>query len=198
MALIVAPPGSGKSGMVTLIPYVLQSKKVLVLTPSKIISEQLSADFGSPNLATSFFMKSGMYTEPRQLSPILETVHLALTQSDIHNIRVSNLVIVNAQKFGGRSATSLSNNSGRTQEQRDQVAGQLSRFDTIIVDEAHYYPAKTWKNILDFFEGKKVIFLTATPFRGNIPLKDLSPNIETVYEIENDKLEGKFVFKLFF
>ncbi len=36
--LIVAPTGAGKSGMIVLLPYVLESNRVLVLTPSKVLS----------------------------------------------------------------------------------------------------------------------------------------------------------------
>lgn len=45
--LIVAPTGSGKSGMIVLLPYCLESKKVLILTPSSIISNQLAEAFGN-------------------------------------------------------------------------------------------------------------------------------------------------------
>lgn len=44
--LIVAPTGAGKSGIIVMLPYVLESKKVLILTPSKVISEQLRDEFG--------------------------------------------------------------------------------------------------------------------------------------------------------
>ena len=36
-------------------------------------------------------------------------------------------------------------------------------FDTVIVDEAHHYPAETWKKIIDHFKQRKKVFLTATP-----------------------------------
>lgn len=44
--LIVAPTGAGKSGMIAMLPYVLESMKVLILTPSAIISNQLAEAFG--------------------------------------------------------------------------------------------------------------------------------------------------------
>ncbi len=40
-------------------------------------------------------------------------------------------------------------------------------FDLVAVDEAHHWPAKTWKNIVQHFHNAKVIFLTATPFRSD-------------------------------
>ena len=40
-------------------------------------------------------------------------------------------------------------------------------FATIVVDEAHHAPAKTYRDILGHFEGAKVLGLTATPDRGD-------------------------------
>jgi superfamily II DNA or RNA helicase len=106
-----------------------------------------------------------------------------------------NLVIVNAQKFGGKSGSSLS--SVKTIEDRQKVREQLQDFDTIIIDEAHHYPAKTWENIVNVFQGKMVVFLTATPFRGSLGNETsmkLLNSMEMVYEISSSELEGKSVF----
>lgn len=40
-------------------------------------------------------------------------------------------------------------------------------FGTIVIDEAHHAPAKTYRNILEHFTGAKVLGLTATPDRGD-------------------------------
>jgi len=177
--------------MVALIPYVLESHKVLVLTPSKIISDQLGADFGYPDLSksTPFMMKSGMFRENRQLKKLLETVNIAATQKEIDLMTASNLVIVNAQKLGGRAVNSLSTNL-KTPEQIRRSKDQLEEFDTIIIDEAHHYPASTWKNVVELFKGKKVVFLTATPFRGDSHMSDLDDKVEIVHEIFSRELEG--------
>jgi superfamily II DNA or RNA helicase len=46
ITLVVLPTGSGKSGIAALAPYVLNSSRVLVITPSVIITKQLAIDFG--------------------------------------------------------------------------------------------------------------------------------------------------------
>ena len=51
---------------------------------------------------------------------------------------------------------------GRRLDQWDPTS-----FATIVVDEAHHAPAKTYRKILDRFEGAKVLGLTATPDRGD-------------------------------
>src|SRR5690348_515073 len=40
-ALIVAPTGTGKSGMLTFLPFLLNSHRALILTPSHIITSQI-------------------------------------------------------------------------------------------------------------------------------------------------------------
>ena len=40
-------------------------------------------------------------------------------------------------------------------------------FSLIAVDEAHYYPAETWRQILEYFREAKLVFLTATPYRND-------------------------------
>ena len=46
IALVVLPTGCGKTGVAVLAPYVLGSQRVLVLTPSNAISEQIFKAFG--------------------------------------------------------------------------------------------------------------------------------------------------------
>ncbi len=41
VALVVLPTGSGKSGVIALVPYAMLANRVLVITPSVVISQQL-------------------------------------------------------------------------------------------------------------------------------------------------------------
>ena len=61
------------------------------------------------------------------------------------------LVVTNVQKSGGASGLTLAHLA--------QFAGS---FDLVIVDEAHHFPAITWRAIIDTFAHSKRIFLTAT------------------------------------
>ncbi len=95
----------------------------------------------------------------------------------------------NAQQFAGKAGLSLS--SIRTPEEQAIVREILADFDTVIVDEAHHYPAATWKNFVQVFKGKKVIFLTATPFHGTTVSMLMDKSLKKVYEIPISKLESK-------
>src|SRR5699024_7194210 len=52
------------------------------------------------------------------------------------------------------------------QGQRLQRFGR-EHFATVIVDEAHHATSKTYRAILEHFDGAKVLGLTATPDRGD-------------------------------
>jgi superfamily II DNA or RNA helicase len=45
IAIVVLPTGSGKSGIASLAPYVLNSRRVLIITPSIVISKKLFNEF---------------------------------------------------------------------------------------------------------------------------------------------------------
>ncbi len=151
------PTGTGKSGVAVLTPYVLGAKNVLVITPSRVITEQIYRDFCSDQ-GESFFERVGMANSEkfaRYLRP-----HGTRIDGGLNNPSSQlsfNLVVVNAQKFGTNANVDI---------------GEIPRnlFDLVIVDEAHHYPAPTWKNIIDHFENAQRVFLTATPFHRGGPI----------------------------
>lgn len=44
-AILVMPTGSGKTAVLMLAPYILQKKKILVVTPSAMVRGQIADDF---------------------------------------------------------------------------------------------------------------------------------------------------------
>jgi superfamily II DNA or RNA helicase len=72
----------------------------------------------------------------------------------------------------------------RTRFARDEFA-------TIVVDEAHHAPAKSYRGILGWFSGAKVLGLTATPDRGDrVGLKAAFESVAYQYEIRRAIEEG--------
>jgi len=187
-ALIVAPTGCGKSGMVAMLPYVLGSQKVLILSPAKIISQQLAEAFGHYTGIKSFFQKTAIGNVPDdRWRNFHEHVTLVEKSNQVIQQNMSNLVIVNAQKFGGNANSSLFNGD---QIVVDNVRQFFQQFDTLIVDEAHHYPARTWQAIVKLFEPlKKIVFLTATPFTGQG--KAILPNQQVTFRISREEIEGR-------
>lgn len=119
-----------------------------------------------------FFLEKTCYqTDQKKLKNFLEPVTIIQTTDQVRHLGcLGILVIVNAQKFGGRATTSLVHSN---KEIVNDVKAVFGHFDTLIVDEAHHYPAITWKRIVTKFgrrvDGtmKKIIFLTAAPYRSN-------------------------------
>lgn len=97
----------------------------------------------------SFLESRGVIEAAHRLSVLEEGLKILRTQ-DIAQMARRKLVIANAHKFGSTA------NVDMTQLPTD--------FDLVIVDEAHHYPAQTWRRIIDKFQHSRRIFLTATPF----------------------------------
>ena len=68
-------------------------------------------------------------------------------------------MITNAHKIGGKSSVAIEEINPRN-------------YDLVIVDEAHHYPAPTWKLLVDHFDSSKRLFLTATPEHNGKPILD--------------------------
>lgn len=97
----------------------------------------------------SFYEEIGLITG-KDRGQFHEHPLLIESTSQVSQIPNFNLVISNAHKFGVTSNTKIT-----------RVPADF--FDFIIVDEAHHYPANTWRNIVDHFQHQKKLFLTATP-----------------------------------
>ena len=48
-------------------------------------------------------------------------------------------------------------------------------YDLVIVDEAHHYPAPTWKTLVDHFPTSRRLFITATPEYKGKPILSHAP-----------------------
>lgn len=157
IALVVMPTGTGKSGVVALIPYALNSSKVLIITPSVLISTQIYADMCGEK---TFYEKRGICQKDRVpwlvQNGLLVNAPLGDDSGRVNDrFAREHLVIANAHKFGTSAGFDIGAFS-------DQL------FDTVIVDEAHHYPAETWRRIIDHFKDVKKVFLTATPSHRGI------------------------------
>lgn len=152
--------GGGKSLIAVLAAYACNTARVLVITPSEQVSQQLSADFvgsqGGSNAKDSFRVDCALVERgivkletPEQRINMLPPCGLLLDTRKIGACLPLPLMITNAHKIGGRRG-------------RVAIADIPRSYDLVIVDEAHHYPAKTWKLLVDHFDQSKRLFLTAT------------------------------------
>uniref|UniRef100_A0A914Q7R7 Helicase ATP-binding domain-containing protein n=1 Tax=Panagrolaimus davidi TaxID=227884 RepID=A0A914Q7R7_9BILA len=180
IGLIQIPTGGGKSGIISMLPYALGSHKVLVLSPGKVITKQLKSTFGGGDSSKSFLFEKKVISKDL-IVDVLPAVCAIKSSSEIAEMSKYEVVIVNAQKFSQTANPQIILNG----EHGKISADIFETFDTIIVDEAHHYPAKTWSDIIDIFNraDRKIIFLTATPN----PVAETS--YHKIFEISRNDLE---------
>lgn len=168
-AIIVMPTGSGKTAVLMMAPYVLESSKVLIVTPSIMVRGQITEDFH--NLKT--LCNATAFNENVKKPTIYELMH-TYSQEELRNIIDSDVIIATPI-----CALSLSEN----EEARNQ-------FDLVLIDEAHHVPAKTWEQILINMSTAKHILFTATPFR--LDKKEIKGDMIFTYPLSMAYSEGIF------
>ena len=143
-AIVVMPTGSGKTAVLMMTPYVLESLKVLIVTPSTMVRGQTTEDFETLKTLCQATVFNDNVHKPK----VYELKH-TYSEEEFQNIINSDVVIATPH-----CALSISEN----QEVKN-------RFDLVLIDEAHHVPAKTWEQILINMSTAKHILFTATPFR---------------------------------
>ncbi|MED0716106.1 DEAD/DEAH box helicase [Aeribacillus composti] len=167
--IIVLPTGTGKTGVIGLAPYEISDGRVLVITPSLIIREGISDDFDT-RTPFNFWTQRNVIINDENL-PVVYRYAGYSSPADkkrvLKYLNNANIVIANIHKvYNPQSEKSLVNILDK------------DFFDMIIIDEAHHSAAESWLKTLEHFNAKKIVKLTATPFRSD----DKELEGEIVYE----------------
>lgn len=189
IALVVLPTGCGKTGVAVLASYVLNASRVLVVTPSLIISRQIDDAY------EHFLVKRGIINEedrhlyvPQKM--LITKSEQLVTSGDLGQqtlrteVQQADLLITNAHKIGEKSKVKV-----------EDIPADC--FDLVIVDEAHHYPAKTWKQLIDHFPNSKKIFLTATPEHDGRPILT-EPSYQCYQLSQDDAVKDGVIRKVLF
>ncbi len=169
VALVVLPTGCGKTGVAVLSAYILSANSVLVVTPSLAVTDEIGKNFSDHE--NSFLVKRG-FVQKKNARKYLPSTSIIKDAKEIRTSFNNDLMVVNAHKVKSKQpGTVLIEDIPKDQ------------YDLVIVDEAHHYPADTWKLLIDHFSGSKRLFLTATPYYKGKPLTFFpdpsnSPNLE--------------------
>ena len=95
------------------------------------------------------------------------TCTLITNTGQIKNSLHNELLIVTAHQVAGNSRVKIQDISPEN-------------YDLVIIDEAHHYPAPTWRTIVNHFSSSKRLFLTATPYHRSTQgyiLKDIEAHL---------------------
>lgn len=146
-AIITMPTGSGKTAVLMATPFLLRATRVLVVTPSRLVREQIAERFA-------------------QLDPLraLGVIDRRLTLPDVREVRER---ITSASKWESLRTSDVI--VGTPQSLSPGMPGVVvppdDLFDLVLVDEAHHSPAPTWADLLERFPRAQRVLFTATPYR---------------------------------
>lgn len=190
IALTAMPTGSGKTGVICCLPYYLGAsqgisfrKPVLVIAPNLEIASQLegqilpSKNNPDANFLCSRELIASNLSEDEISDALPKGVKIEETKELSTNpkyLMQKDVIIANAQKFlKGEWETVLPD---------DLV-------QMVIVDEAHHFPAPTWRRIIDKFKNHALVaFFTATPFRTDQkPVVDGEPAYRLPLKVARDR-----------
>jgi superfamily II DNA or RNA helicase len=172
-ALIAMPTGTGKTAVMIVLSYAFKAKKVLVITPSMLVREQITKQFKDPKLLIDNGIISGENILPR-------VYELASIENDA--IRWQEIIRDHDVVVGIPGTIS--------QIQNIETTIGRDSFDFVFIDEAHHSRADSWMNILKTFSSAKQILLTATPFRRD--KKDIRARLVYNYPLKQAFEDGLF------
>ena len=169
-AIVAMPTGTGKTAVIMMTPYLLEAKRVLLVSSSRLVRSQITEDFAALSTLKELKVLPAEMAAP-SVFEIEERIKLkeswtALKEHDV-------LVAI---------PTSVS------PAIKEVAKAPKNFFDLILIDEAHHTPASTWEAILQRNPKAKKILFTATPFRSD--LKELPGRLIYVYPVKRSYDEG--------
>lgn len=180
--IVILPTGTGKTGLMRILPYGISNGRVLIITPSLIIREGISDEFDTRSPYNFWTEKNVIYNDD-DLPNVYRYTGFGTSAADKKRVmgylEESEIVIANIHKVYSTSS-------------KKTLASLLDEnfFDMIIIDEAHHAEADSWIKALDNFSAKKIIKLTATPFRSD--LRELEGDIVYEYTM-SDAISNKYI-----
>lgn len=146
-AIVTMPTGSGKTAVLISLTYVLRATRVLVITPSRLVREQIAEE-----IATLKTLKElGAFSADQVCPKVISIQHKATSLEAWNAMREFDVVVATVQSISPGL---------------DGIpTPPADLFDLVLVDEAHHSPAQTWQAVLEHFKEAKRVLFTATPFR---------------------------------
>lgn len=149
--LVQLPTGAGKSALIAAMGFGLANGKVLILVPNVKLSKDMEKDLDIIHNPQSSYARFGIIP-PADLADLqLFVLRLdgTINKGDIDDHQI---IVANYQQ--------LHDVEKWFKDKKDAI-------DLIVIDEAHHQSADTYQEIIRFFDGTKIVGLTATPFRSD-------------------------------
>lgn len=146
-AVVVLPTGTGKTAVLQMVPFLWASGRVLVLTPSRLVRDQIVAGFSQLQLLKTL----GVLPSDIALPNVAGIRSRVDSLRDWDSYREFDVVVTTPMS----ASPSI---EGVPHPPKDL-------FDLVMVDEAHHSPAVSYASLLGAFPDSRKAFFTATPFR---------------------------------
>lgn len=171
-AIVTMPTGSGKTAVLASLAFLLRAKRVLVLTPSRLVREQIAEKFESLSDLKTIEALDVLHAPP-SVACIRERPK---TVADWERLRTNDVVVATVS-----SISSI----------KDPIPDPpVDLFDVVFVDEGHHAPAATWARVLAKLQGSRQVLLTATPFRRDE--KEIRGRMVFTYDVRRAYEDGVF------
>lgn len=141
---VVLPTGSGKTAVMTALPFTVPTTRALVITPSRLVRDQVVEEF-----RTLSVLRSSESAE--QDLPAPKVMRADHRMNDWATALDADVVV-------GTPSVLSSSYPG-------VAPVPEGIFDLVLIDEAHQVAAPTWETLLLQFTGVRAALFTATPFR---------------------------------
>lgn len=171
--IVVLPTGSGKTAVLMMTAFLARAKRVLVMTPSRLVRGQIAEDFAS--LVTLKKVEAlGLNVKAPH---VIEVTSRMSSLDDWESLRQYDVVVSTPNALSPEIASI--------------PPPPADLFDVLLIDEAHHSPAKTWNSLLRAFDHAHRFLFTATPFRRD--RKEIEGKLIYSYSVKHayqDKIFG--------
>lgn len=168
--IVVMPTGSGKTIVMNAAAFRQRARRILVLTPSRLVREQIAEGFETLGDLIEIGALPVGVPKPR----VFSTRGRVGTDQAWESLRDYDVVVATVPSVSGKEIPEP----------------PQDLFDLILVDEAHHVPAASWKKILDRFPGVRRVHFTATPFRNDE--REIEGKLIFTYDIRRAHQDGVF------
>jgi superfamily II DNA or RNA helicase len=147
-AVAVLPTGAGKTAVMTTLPLLIPTQRVLAVAPSRVVRDQLVDAFAT----LAVLRRVGALPEGGTSPRVRRVEHRLADAAAWEQAAEHADVVVGTVGCLSPALTGVG-----------ECPNGL--FDLLVVDEAHHTPAQTWRALLESFTGVRAALFTATPFR---------------------------------
>ena len=158
--------------------FVLRASRVLVVTPSRLVREQIAEEIAELSLLRR------LTALPNDIErPNVSSVGERITTAERWRELLRHDVVVGTVQSISPALT-------------DVASPEPDQFDLVIVDEAHHSSARTWQALLDCFPRSRRILFTATPFRRD--RREIHGRFVFTYDLQqahNDDVFGRIRYR---